>query len=42
MTEPWGLVEMSIEDPDGIRIVRSRFLPVTLSAVICGRLAPPR
>jgi hypothetical protein len=21
MTEPWGLIEMWIEDPDGVRIV---------------------
>jgi predicted enzyme related to lactoylglutathione lyase len=31
--EPWGLIEMQFEDPDGIRIVLAEALPVTLSAV---------
>jgi hypothetical protein len=33
--EPWGLIEMWIEDPDGIRIALSRFPPITLSAATC-------
>ena len=31
--EPWRLIEMHIEDPDGVRIVLAAVLPVTLSAV---------
>ena len=30
-TKPWGLIEMWIEDPDGIRIVLVRFPPINLS-----------
>jgi hypothetical protein len=37
-TESWGLIEMWIEDPDGLRIVWSRFAPITLSAVTRDRL----
>jgi catechol 2,3-dioxygenase-like lactoylglutathione lyase family enzyme len=32
-TEPWGLTEMWIHDPDGIQIVLVEFPPITLSAV---------
>ena len=32
-TEPWGMIEMWIEDPDGIRIVLVEFPPITVSAV---------
>jgi predicted enzyme related to lactoylglutathione lyase len=31
--EPWGLIEMWIEDPDGIGLSRWRFPPITLCAV---------
>jgi len=37
ITEPWGLIEMWIEDPDGIRIVLVEVPAVTLSAVTRGR-----
>jgi hypothetical protein len=32
-----GSEEMWIEDPDGVRIVLVRFLPITLSAATRGR-----
>jgi predicted enzyme related to lactoylglutathione lyase len=32
-TEPWGLIEMWIQDPDGIRIVLVEVPPITLCAV---------
>jgi hypothetical protein len=31
-TEPWGLTEMGIQDPDGIQIVLAGFPPITTSA----------
>jgi hypothetical protein len=31
--ETWGLTEMWIQDPDGIRIVQVEFPPITLAAV---------
>ena len=37
VTEPWGLIEMWIEDLDGIRIVLVEVPPVTLSAVTSDR-----
>jgi catechol 2,3-dioxygenase-like lactoylglutathione lyase family enzyme len=37
VTEPWGLAEMWIEDPDGIRIVLVEVPPATLSSVTHGR-----
>ena len=36
--EPWGLTEMWIEDPDGIRIVLVEVPTITLSAVTRDRL----
>ncbi len=33
VAEPWGLIEMWIEDPDGIGSSWSRFLLITLSGV---------
>jgi predicted enzyme related to lactoylglutathione lyase len=35
--EPWGLIEMQIEDPDGIRIVLVEVLLITLSGVTRAR-----
>ena len=37
IVEPWGLIEMWIEDPTASGSSWSRFPPVTLSAVTCGR-----
>ena len=40
-TEPWGLAESWIEDPDGIRVVLVEFPLATLSAVTYDRRHRP-